>query len=138
MPEKMQTIRTLTLPDQASAFIRICIQEIICDQVRDLFRLKFHDNPPEDPIHWVTYYDGKDSINRPICYIHFYEWQGCFLIGGACVDQRALKQMSEEERASLRNAGLIIYLCLPRLTTFATKLGQYLAIVVTHCPNASL
>lgn len=112
MSQQIQTINTLVLPDQAKPFFRICVQQTICENVRELFRFKFHHSPPEEPIHLVAYYDAKDSVALPVCYIHFYEWQGCLLCGGASVDQRVLKQMSQEERASIRNAGGPYYLSL--------------------------
>lgn len=112
MSQQIQTINILVSPGQEKPFFRICMQQTICENVRALFRFKFHDSPPEDPIHLVAYYDSKDSITLPLCYIHFYEWQGCLLCGGACVDQRVLKKMNPDERASMRNAGGAYYLSL--------------------------
>lgn len=105
MPENNRIIKRANLPGRSSAFLRSCVQATIDEPERKLFHSRFGHLPPEEPIHVVTHYDRPDLASRPLCYLHFYDWQGCLLIGGVCVDQGLLRQMSRDERAVLRQAG---------------------------------
>jgi hypothetical protein len=69
-----------------------------------LFRRKYQRGVPDFPHHVVATFRG--SVEAPlVCYIHFTDCGDILLGGGACVDDRVLRQMSLEQRDLIRAAG---------------------------------
>lgn len=69
-----------------------------------LFRRKYQRGVPDFPHHVIASY--RDGADTPlVCYIHFTDCGDILLGGGACVDDRVLRQMKIEQRDLIRAAG---------------------------------
>ncbi len=85
--------------------------DIVVEEVEDgarvanaLFRLRYHQDSPDFPHHVIAFWRSGDG-KIPLCYIHFTAQGDALLGGGACVDNRALRQLPAELRAAIRTAG---------------------------------
>lgn len=71
-----------------------------------LFRRRFGQEPPAFPHHIVaSVREAGSSAAQALCYVHFTPMGSILLGGGACVDNRALRQLSPDQRAALRAYG---------------------------------
>ena len=68
----------------------------------DLFRRKFGQEVPTFPRHFVAIVGGACAG-----YVHYTAWQGDYLCGGLCIDDRAYRTLSIEQRAWLSEHGSI-------------------------------
>ena len=71
----------------------------------ELFRRRFHDAPPPHPHHVVARHRAADGSLATACYVHFTPAGDMLLGGGACIDPRAIRSMSAEDRLALHAAG---------------------------------
>ena len=77
-----------------------------------LFQHRYRSEIPHFPHHVVGNCRTIDGTWRPAAYIHFTD-RGDFLLGGgACVDDRVLRQLPQEAREALRAAGGLYRACL--------------------------
>jgi len=65
-----------------------------------LFRRKFGQEIPQFPRHFVAM-TGK----RCVGYVHYTAWQGDYLCGGLCIDDRVYRTLSPLQRAWVRERG---------------------------------
>ena len=65
-----------------------------------LFRRKFGQEIPDFPRHFVAMIGGACAG-----YVHYTAWQGDYLCGGLCIDDRAYRTLSSEQRDWLRERG---------------------------------
>jgi hypothetical protein len=65
-----------------------------------LFRRKFGQEIPDFPRHFVAMIG-----NACAGYVHYTAWQGDYLCGGLCIDDRAYRTLSAEQREWLRERG---------------------------------
>ncbi len=65
-----------------------------------LFRRKFGQEIPDFPRHFVAMI-GETCAG----YVHYSAWQGDYLCGGLCIDDRAYRSLSPLQRAWLREHG---------------------------------
>ena len=65
-----------------------------------LFRRKFGQEIPDFPRHFVAMI-GETCAG----YVHYSAWQGDYLCGGLCIDDRAYRSLSPLQRAWLRDRG---------------------------------
>ena len=65
-----------------------------------LFRRKFGQEIPDFPRHFVAMIGGSCAG-----YVHYTAWQGDYLAGGLCIDDRAYRPLSVERREWLRERG---------------------------------
>ena len=65
-----------------------------------LFRRKFGQEIPNFPRHFVAMIGGSCAG-----YVHYTAWQGDYLCGGLCIDDRAYRTLSAEQRDWLRARG---------------------------------
>jgi hypothetical protein len=70
----------------------------------DLFRRSFRAEPPATPHHYVAR-AAIDGQMRTIGYVHYERLDDMYLCGGMCMDERAFRRLSAEQRAALRAAG---------------------------------
>jgi hypothetical protein len=70
-----------------------------------IFQRKYRVKAPDFPHHVLAFYRREDGALLPACYIHFTDAGKILLGGGACSDDRVLRNMSVSERAALRAAG---------------------------------
>jgi hypothetical protein len=66
----------------------------------DLFRRKFGQEIPNFPKHFVAMI-GEQCAG----YVHYSAWQGDYLCGGLCIDERAYRALNVEQRAWIRERG---------------------------------
>ncbi len=66
----------------------------------NLFRRKFGQEIPDFPRHFVAMIGGRCAG-----YVHYTAWQGDYLCGGLCIDDRAYRTLSAEQREWLRERG---------------------------------
>ncbi|MBS0557382.1 MAG: hypothetical protein JSR27_08215 [Proteobacteria bacterium] len=70
-----------------------------------LFQRKYARTLPRFPHHVAAYCRGGGGDEIPVCYVHFTDCGDILLGGGACVDNRVLRQMGDDERSALHAAG---------------------------------
>ncbi len=85
-PSLDETIRVVEIDDPAIA--------------AHLFRRKFGQEIPQFPRHFVAM-AGKECAG----YVHYTAWQGDYLCGGLCIDDRVYRALSPLQRAWLRDRG---------------------------------
>lgn len=85
-PSLDETIRVVEIDDPAIA--------------AHLFRRKFGQEIPQFPRHFVAM-AGKECAG----YVHYTAWQGDYLCGGLCIDDRVYRSLSPLQRAWLRDRG---------------------------------
>ncbi len=85
-PALDQTIRVEEIADPAIA--------------AHLFRRKFGQEIPQFPRHFVAM-TGAECAG----YVHYSAWQGDYLCGGLCIDDRVYRTLSPLQRAWLRERG---------------------------------
>ncbi len=85
-PALDETIRIVEIDDPAIA--------------ADLFRRKFGQEVPQFPRHFV-------AMAGTVCagYVHYTAWQGDYLCGGLCTDDRVYRALSPLQRAWVRERG---------------------------------
>jgi hypothetical protein len=75
------------------------------DVAESLFQRKYQRSVPEFPHHVVAFYRTSDCAQSLVCYVHFTDCGDILLGGGACVDDRVLRQMTLAQRDAVRAAG---------------------------------
>jgi hypothetical protein len=65
-----------------------------------LFRRKFGQEIPNFPKHFVAMI-GEQCAG----YVHYTAWQGDYLCGGLCIDDRVYRALNAEQRTSIRERG---------------------------------
>lgn len=73
--------------------------------VGELFRRKFHCAPPDFPIHYVSFYRATPSDIKVIGYVHYSEFEDCYLCGGLVIDDRLYRRMPVVHREAVRSCG---------------------------------
>jgi len=91
----------MTLDD----FIALQETEDVPAAAEPLFQRKYQRAVPDFPHHVVASYSSAQGVSPLVCYIHFTDCGDILLGGGACVDDRVLRQMSVAERDLIRAAG---------------------------------
>jgi hypothetical protein len=86
-------------------FINVQETQDVPDVAELLFQRKYQRSVPEFPHHVVAFHRADEGVLRPVCYVHFTDCGDILLGGGACTDERVLRQMTWTERESLRAAG---------------------------------
>jgi hypothetical protein len=66
----------------------------------ELFRRKFAQQIPDFPKHFVAMI-GEQCAG----YVHYTPWQGDYLCGGLCIDDRVYRSLNSNERAWIRERG---------------------------------
>mgnify|MGYP001098152661 CR=1 FL=1 len=77
-----------------------------------IFDRRYRLQVPEFPNHIVAFYRRDDGSLVPVCYVHFTDCGDIMLCGGACTDDRVLRQMSTAQRDRLREVGGVFRLTL--------------------------
>jgi hypothetical protein len=70
-----------------------------------LFRRKYQRSLPDFPHHVVAFHLTAAGEPVPVCYVHFTDCGDILLGGGACTDDRVLRQMTPVQRDAVRAAG---------------------------------
>ncbi len=79
----------------------VCVQEIHNPSIAaELFRRKFAQDIPDFPKHFVAMI-GEQCAG----YVHYTAWQGDYLCGGLCIDDRVYRSLDATQRAWIRERG---------------------------------
>ena len=70
--------------------------------IGELFRRHFRADPPDFPIHYVSFYRASDA---PIGYVHYTPFDDGYLCGGLVIDSRLYREIPEAHRNAIREAG---------------------------------
>jgi hypothetical protein len=73
--------------------------------VGDLFRRRFHCDPPNYPRHFVAFYRASRETYQAAGYVHYSPYEDCFLCGGLVIDERLYRKIPPEHRKLIRDAG---------------------------------
>jgi len=94
---------------QASVSVPASIAILELEQADDdsvaLFQRRFGGPPPAYPHHVVARHRAADGGFATACYVHFTPAGEMLLGGGACIDPRAIRAMSADDRHALHAAG---------------------------------
>jgi hypothetical protein len=78
----------------------------------DMFDRKYRQKPPDYPHHLVAFYKKSFDQFVPAGYLHINPYGDVALVGGGLTDGRAFAHMSEIEKATITDAGGILFLML--------------------------
>src|SRR4051794_21676328 len=73
--------------------------------IGDLFRRRFHHDPPDYPKHYVAFYRAAANRFVAVGYIHHSMYEDIYLCGGMVIDDRAYRRIPAEHRRIIRDAG---------------------------------
>ncbi|KAA3645219.1 MAG: hypothetical protein DWP95_04145 [Proteobacteria bacterium] len=68
----------------------------------DLFRRSFNAEIPDFPKHFVFLATIEPGISLTLGYLHYTRKNSIYLCGGMCVNSRALRLLSKEQRADIK------------------------------------
>lgn len=74
-----------------------------------IFRRAFGHGANDFGHHLLALYDGGDLGWIPVTYVKYWEAEGLMFSGGACTDGRAIRKMSDEQRAIIAEAGGVLF-----------------------------
>jgi len=73
--------------------------------IGDLFRRRFHVDPPNYPRNFVAFYQPARARLEAIGYVHYLAHEDSYLCGGLVIDERRYRQMPTEHRKVIKAAG---------------------------------
>ena len=73
--------------------------------IGDLFRRRFHGDPPNYPRHFVAFYQPVRSRLEAVGFVHYLAHEDSYLCGGLVIDERRYRQMPTEHRKIIKAAG---------------------------------
>jgi hypothetical protein len=95
-------------PDEISSIDEIvCVEEVNDAEyfIGDLFRRRFHHDPPDYPKHYVAYYRAAAARFIAVGYVHHSMFEDVYLCGGMVIDDRAYRRIPAAHRKIIREAG---------------------------------
>jgi len=113
--DKVQTTATESSPatEPPAYVIAASIDDIIRVEevsdaeffIGDLFRRRFHGDPPNYPRHFVAFYQPVRSRLEAVGFVHYLAHDDSYLCGGMVIDERRYRQMPSEHRKVIKAAG---------------------------------
>ena len=73
--------------------------------IGDLFRRRFHGDPPNYPRSFVAFYQPIRSRLEAVGFVHYLAFEDSYLCGGLVIDERRYRQMPTEHRKVIKAAG---------------------------------
>jgi hypothetical protein len=73
--------------------------------VGDLFRRRFHCDPPNYPRSFVAFYQPVRGRLEAVGFVHYLVHEDSYLCGGLVIDERRYRQMPPEHRKVIKAAG---------------------------------
>ncbi|HEX8013583.1 MAG TPA: hypothetical protein VF814_22070 [Casimicrobiaceae bacterium] len=73
--------------------------------IGDLFRRRFHGDPPNYPRSFVAFYQPVRSRLEAVGYVHYLAHEDSYLCGGLVIDERRYRQMPAQHRKAIKAAG---------------------------------
>jgi hypothetical protein len=100
-------------PDEPGYVVAASIDDIIRVEevsdaeffIGDLFRRRFHCDPPNYPRNFVAFYRPVPSRLEAVGYVHYLVHDDSYLCGGLVIDERRYRQMPSEHRNVIKHAG---------------------------------
>src|ERR1700730_179889 len=91
----MDDVRGEWPSNAASSQDLLCVREVTDAEsfVGELFRRKFRSAPPDFPLHFVSFYRAAATNIQAIGYVHYSEFEDCYLCGGLAIDDRLYRTM---------------------------------------------
>ncbi|MEO8672835.1 MAG: hypothetical protein ABI411_16065 [Tahibacter sp.] len=98
-----------------------------------LFQKKYKSSAPDFAHHVVAFWKRDDGSFVPASYVHFTDCGDIFLAGGACTDGDVLRAMSDTQRDSLADYGVLM---LATLRYGFARWGPRCDAIFTCCGDA--
>jgi len=73
--------------------------------VGDLFRRRFHCDPPSYPRSFVAFYQPVRGRLESVGFVHYLVHEDSYLCGGLVIDDRRYRQMPADHRRAIKEAG---------------------------------
>jgi hypothetical protein len=73
--------------------------------IGDLFRRRFHGDPPNYPRSFVAFYQPIRSHLEAVGFVHYLAFEDSYLCGGLVIDERRYRKMPTEHRKVIKAAG---------------------------------
>lgn len=73
--------------------------------IGDLFRRRFHCDPPSYPRSFVAFYQPVRGRLEAVGFVHYLAHEDTYLCGGLVIDERQYRQMPAEHRNAIKAAG---------------------------------
>ena len=73
--------------------------------IGDLFRRRFHCDPPSYPRSFVAFYQPARGRLEAVGFVHYLAHEDTYLYGGLVIDERRYRQMPAEHRDAIKAAG---------------------------------
>jgi hypothetical protein len=73
--------------------------------IGDLFRRRFHGDPPNYPRHFVAFYQPVRARLEAVGFVHYLQHEDSYLCGGLVIDERRYRQMPADHRRVIKAAG---------------------------------
>jgi len=73
--------------------------------IGDLFRRRFHSDPPNYPRSFVAFYQSVRSQLEAVGFVHYLAHEDSYLCGGLVIDERRYRQMPADHRKAIKAAG---------------------------------
>jgi len=73
--------------------------------IGDLFRRRFHCDPPNYPRSFVAFYQPVRGSLEAVGFVHYLAHEDTYLCGGLVIDERRYRQMPAEHRMAIKAAG---------------------------------
>jgi len=73
--------------------------------IGELFRRRFHCDPPNYPRNFVAFYQPVRGRLEAVGYVHYLAHEDTYLCGGLVIDERRYRQMLAEHRRVIKAAG---------------------------------
>jgi hypothetical protein len=80
--------------------------------IGDLFRRRFHGDPPDYPRSFVAFHQPGRSRLEAVGYVHYLAFEDSYLCGGLVIDARRYRRMPVEHRNAIRSVGGIAEMML--------------------------
>ena len=73
--------------------------------IGDLFRRRFHGDPPNYPRSFVAFYQPVRARLEAVGFVHYLAHEDSYLCGGLVIDDRRYRQMPAQHRKVIKDAG---------------------------------
>jgi hypothetical protein len=85
----------------------IRVEEVVDAEffIGDLFRRRFHCDPPNYPRSFVAFYRPVRGRLEAVGFVHYLAHEDTYLCGGLVIDERRYRQMPAEHRNAIKAAG---------------------------------
>lgn len=87
---------------QLGDFFRVEQVDTVPQSINELFQKKFGDSAPLEPLHFVASYKLANGNWLPMGYVHYGQFDDCYLCGGLVIDEMSYRQMTKSQREQIK------------------------------------